>query len=210
MKLYDFTFAPSPRRVRIFMAEKDITIPTEQVDLMTGAQFSDAYRAVNPRCAVPCLVLDDGTAISEVPAIWQYLEAVHPDPPLLGTDAASRATITMWDRRVELDGYHAAAEAFRNKAEPFATHAVVGPHDYPQIAGLVGRGEARTRDFYADLDARLAASPFVAGDAFTGADITAIVTVDFSVADAGIAIPDELEALRAWRAKVSARPSMAA
>jgi glutathione S-transferase len=210
MKLYDFAAAPSPRRVRIFLAEKGIALPSVQVDLATGEQFSAAYRAINPCCAVPALSLDDGSAIAEVQAIWLYLEGLHPDPPLLGTTPESRARILMWDRRMEMDGYQGAAEAFRNAAPTFAGHALVGAHGHDQIPALVERGRKRTLDFYDDLDARLEASRFIAGDAFTVADITAVVTVDFAVADVGLPVPARLTALRRWHEMISSRPSMTA
>jgi len=210
MKLYDYASAPSPRRVRIFMAEKGITVPTVQIDLASGEQFSAAYRAVNPRCVVPALVLDDGTVLGEVLAIWHYLEGLHPNPPLMGTSPKGKALIAMWERRMELDGYVPAAEAFRNSASAFAGHAVAGPRKYPQIPELADRGKARTLDYIRDLDARLSSSAFVSGDAFSAADITALVTVEFAAADVGLAIPEELGALRRWHATVSARPSMQA
>jgi glutathione S-transferase len=210
MKLYDCAFAPSPRRVRVFMAEKGIVVPKEQVAIDKGRQFSPDYRAVNPRCAVPVLVLDDGFAISEVVAIWTYLEGIRPEPPLMGTTPEQKAVIAMWERRMELDGYFAAAEALRNAVPAFAGHAVVGPHDYPQIPALAERGRARTLDFYRDLDARLADWPFVAGMSFSVADITAVVTVDFAAKDVGVPVPDQCKALRRWHDTVSSRPSMKA
>lgn len=210
MKLYDYASAPNPRRVRIFMAEKGIAVPTIQVNLAAGEQFSDAYRAINPRCVVPALVLDDGTVIGEVLAIWHYIESLRPDPPLMGTSATSGALVAMWERRVELDGYLPAADAFRNADSAFAGHAVAGPHKYAQIAALADRGKSRTLDFFGDLDARLATSAFVAGEAFSVADITALVTVDFAAADVGLPVPLHLGALRRWHGVVSARPSMRA
>ena len=210
MKLYDFIGAPSPRRVRIFLAEKGVTIPTVPVNLATGEQFSDAYRAINSRCAVPTLVLDDGTAIGEAMAICRYVEEIHPNPPLMGATAVEKAVITMWERRMEAEGYLAAVEAFRNAVPGLKGRALIGPHDYEQIPELAERGRARMADFYADLNDRLAHSPFVAGDGFSVADITAIVSIDFAVNRAKLPIPDHLTALLRWRDAVSARPSMSA
>jgi glutathione S-transferase len=105
MKFYDCTTAPSPRRVRIFLAEKGITLPTVQVDLRNGEQFTDAFRAINPECTVPALALDDGTVIADAVAICQYLEELHPDPPLIGTTAQERAVVTALNRRIERDGF---------------------------------------------------------------------------------------------------------
>lgn len=210
MKLYDAATAPNPRRVRIFLAEKGIQVPVVPVDLAGKEQFSPAYRAINPCCMVPTLVLDDGTAIGEVLAIWRYLEEVHPEPPLMGRTAKDKALVTMWERRMELDGYLAAAEAVRNSLLRLAGRALVGPRDYPQIPALGERGKARVLDFYDDLDSRLADNPFVAGDAFSVADITAIVTIDFVASRLDLPVPSGHGALRRWYDTVAARPSMKA
>jgi glutathione S-transferase len=202
--------APTPRRVRMFMAEKGIAIPTVNVDLGKGEQFSTWYRAINPGCTVPALVLDDGTAISEVPAIWHLLDALYPDPPLMGVTGEERALILMWERRMEFDGYFAAAEAFRNSLPAFAGRALVGPHGYEQIAALADRGRARTLNFYAALNDRLTNASFVAGDAFTVADITALVSVDFAKDEVGVPVPAAHDALSRWHAAIAERPSFSA
>ena len=118
MKLYEFAPAPNPRRVRIFAAEKGIDLDTVQVDIRSGEQFGDAFRALNPYCTVPVLVLDDETCISESGAICRYLEALQPDPPLMGTDPKDQAVVEMWHRRVEYHGLTAIADALRNTAVP--------------------------------------------------------------------------------------------
>jgi glutathione S-transferase len=132
MKFYDCAIAPSPRRVRIFLAEKGITVPTIQVDLRKGEQFGEAFRAVNPDCTVPVLELDDGTRIFDSLAICVYLEQARPEPPLMGTSAIERATVAEWQRRAERDGFLAVAEAFRNSTPAFKTRALPGPDDYPR------------------------------------------------------------------------------
>src|SRR5947207_1939254 len=99
MKFYDCTTAPSPRRVRIFLAEKGVSLPTVQVDLRNGEQFSEAFRAINPDCTVPVLTLDDGTVIADAVAICGYIEELHPDPPLIGSTAEERAAVTRRSRR---------------------------------------------------------------------------------------------------------------
>jgi glutathione S-transferase len=206
MKFYDCKPAPSPRRVRIFMAEKGIEIPTVQVDLRGKEQFTPAFRAINPQCVVPFLVLDDGTGIGEAPAIWRYLEELHPAPALMGIDAKDKALVAMWERRAELEGFAAVGEAFRNSTPAFKGHALSGPQGYEQNPALVERGKARTLDFYAALDQWLADRPFVAGERFTIADITALVAVDF----AGwikLAVPEACGNVKRWHAAVSARPS---
>jgi len=210
MKLYQSNTSPNSRRVRIYLAEKGISMPIVPVDLAAREQFSDAYAAINPRRVVPTLVLDDGTAIGEVSAILRYLEEVHPEPPLLGTTAKNKAQIAMWERRAELEGFAAAMEAVRNSVPALRNRAIAGPHDYQQIPALVERSQKRVRNFYADLNARLADVSFVAGNEFSVADITAIVTVDFATKAASLPIADEHTGLKRWYAAVSARPSMGA
>jgi glutathione S-transferase len=210
MRLYQSDSSPNSRRVRIFLAEKGISMPLVPVDLAAREQFSDAYAAVNPRRMVPTLVLDDGTAIGEVPAIMRYIEEIHPEPPLLGVTAKSKALIAMWERRAELEGFASVMEAVRNAAPRLQNRAIAGPHDYEQIPALVDRSQKRVVNVYADFDARLAEVPYIAGDTFSVADITAIVTVDFATKAAGLPIPQQHAALKRWYDLVSARPSMAA
>jgi glutathione S-transferase len=210
MKLYQSNTSPNSRRVRIFLAEKGISMPLVPVDLAAKEQFSDAYAAINPRRVVPTLVLEDGTAIGEVPAILRYLEEIHPEPRLLGATPKTKAQVAMWERRVEMEGFASVMEAVRNAVPALKNRAIAGPHDYEQIPALAERSRAQVRNFYADFDTRLAEVPFVAGDQFSVADITAIVTVDFATRAAGLPIADEHVALKRWYDSVSARPSMAA
>ena len=210
MKLYQSNASPNSRRVRIFLAEKSISMPLVPVDLGAKEQFSDAYAAINPRRVVPTLVLDDGTAIGEVPAILHYLEEVHPEPRLLGVTPKTKAEVAMWERRAEMEGFASAMEAVRNAVPGLKSRAIAGPHDYEQIPALVERSRLRVRNFYADFDARLADVPFVAGDQFSVADITAIVTVDFAAKAAGLPSTDGHTALKRWYDLVSARASMSA
>src|ERR1700680_1395244 len=210
MKLYQSNASPNSRRVRIYLAEKGISMPIVPVDLAAKEQFSDAYAAINPRRVVPTLVLDDGTAIGEVPAIVRYLEEIHPEPPLLGSTPKAKALVTMWERRVESEGFAAVMEAVRNAVPGLKNRAIAGPHDYEQIPALAERSRKRVGNFYADFNARLADVRFVAGDDFSVADITAVVTVDFATKAAGLPIADEHAALKRWYDRVSARASMAA
>ena len=206
MKFYDYAAAPSPRRARIFMAEKGVDIDTEQVDLAVKAQFEDAYRAVNPRCTVPALVLDDGTVLSDNVAIARYLEEVFPEPPLLGTDPVEKALVAEWMSRAEAEGLLAVAEALRNRSEFFKDSSITGPQRYAQVPELVERGRARAEAFFVELDARLADHAYLAGDRFSAADIAAFVFVDF----AGwikLTPPDGLAHLKRWYEAVAARPS---
>lgn len=209
MKFYDCNTAPSPRRVRIFIAEKGIDIETVQVDLGSGEQFSDEFRTLNPDCAVPVLQLDDGSCLSEVTAICQYLEECYPEPPLLGTTAGERARVTMWNAKIEQQGLLSMADAFRNSAKGLKGRAVTGIKGYEQIPELAERGRQRVPQFFERLDAQLAENPFVAGAKFSMADITALVLVDFA-AWVRIAVPDEARNLARWYSEVSARPGSVA
>jgi glutathione S-transferase len=210
MKLYQSNASPNSRRVRIFLAEKAISMPLVPVDLGAKEQFSDAYARINPRRVVPTLVLEDSTVIGEVPAIQRYLEEIYPEPPLLGSTPKTRAQVAMWDRRVEMEGFASVMEAVRNAVPGLKSRAIAGPHDYEQIPALVERSRKRVANFYADFNARLADVPFVAGDDFSVADITAIVTVDFTTRAAGLPIPDVHAAMRRWYNSVSVRASMGA
>jgi glutathione S-transferase len=209
MKFYDCKTAPSPRRVRIFLAEKGIDIETVQIDLGKGEQFSDEFRALNPDCTVPVLQLDDGSGISEVTAICQYVEELHPEPALFGSSPEDRARVSMWNAKVEQLGLWAMMDAFRNSAKGLVDRALPGPESYVQIPELAERGRRRLLQFFERLDHQLADNTFVAGDDYSIADISAMVLVDF----AGwikIAIPDDMEHVARWYSEVSKRPSAAA
>ncbi len=210
LKLYESSASPNSRRARIFLAEKGISVMRVPVDLAAKEQFSEAYARINPRRVVPTLVLEDGTAIGEVPAIQRYLEAAYPATPLLGTSPKDEALVTMWDRRMELEGFAAVMETVRNNAAGLAGRAIAGTHDYAQIPALVTRGRQRIADFYDDLETRLAEAPFVAGNRFSVADITAIVTIDFATRALEMPIPASHAASARWYALVAARPSLAA
>jgi glutathione S-transferase len=208
LKLYQSASSPNSRRVRIFLAEKGLVLTLVPVDLGKGEQRSGAYRLINPRQMVPALVLEDGTAIGEVPAIWRYLEETYPTKPLLGATPKEKALVSMWERRAELEGFVAVMEGVRNNIPGLKGRAIAGPHDYEQIPALVERSKLRVANFLSDLDARLADSPFVAGDRFSVADITALVTVDFAAKALAISTPEEHRALTRWYVAVSARPSI--
>jgi glutathione S-transferase len=210
LKLYQSAGSPNSRRVRIFLAEKGLEIPLMPVDLGKGEQHTDAYRAINPRRVVPTLVLEDGTAIGEVPAILRYIEEIHPQIPLHGETARERALTTMWERRAEQEGFASVMEAIRNTAVGLKGRAIAGPHDYDQIPALAERSKQRVKNFFADLDARLQEVPFVAGERYSIADITAMVTVDFAAKAINFAVPEEHAALKRWYDQVSKRASATA
>jgi glutathione S-transferase len=203
MKLYDGGRAPNPRRVRIFLAEKGITVPTEQVDLGTLQQRSDAYTAINPMQRVPALVLDDGTVIAESIAICRYFEALQPDPPLFGRGALASALIEMWNRRVEFHLFLPVATVFQH------LHPAMKIMIDPQVAEWGEANKPRVFDFLRFLDGELQNRSFVAGPDYSVADITALVAVDF-MRVSKLAVPDDLVHVRRWHEAVSARPSAAA
>ncbi len=209
MKFYDCKTAPSPRRVRIFIAEKGIDIETIQIDLGSGEQFSDAFRKLNPDCVVPVLQLDDDSCLSEATAICQYLEARYPETPLLGTTAEERARVTMWNAKIEQQGLLSMADAFRNSAKGLKGRAVTGSEGYEQIPELAERGRRRVQQFLKRLDTQLASNQYIAGSNFSMADISALVVVDFA-AWIKIGVPEDATNLARWYADVSARPGAVA
>ena len=206
MKFYDCSTAPSPRLVRLFIAEKGLDIPTVQVDLRGGEHLSDEFRAINPYCTVPVVETDDGERFTSTQGCWRYLEEQFPDPPLLGTTPAEKARIADLVWRIEIDGFLAAGEALRNSAPGLKNRALTGPVNYAQIAELGERGKARAQHFLDNFETLLAGNEFVAGARFSAADIMALAAVDFAgwiklslLVDAGNA--------QRWYKAVSARPS---
>jgi glutathione S-transferase len=206
VKLYDMRVAPNPRRVRVFLAEKGIEIPRVEINIRAGDNLKPEFLAINPRGVLPTLQLEDGTVIDEAPAICRYFEALHPDPPLLGRSALEKALVECWSRRVEFDAGQPVMDAFRNSFPPYAERAVPGRAGTAAIPELVERGKARLMDFYPAMDRRLAESEYVAGPAFSMADITLLCIADFARA-VKLPTPDGLEHFARWHAQVSARPS---
>ena len=207
MKLYDFPLSPSPRRVRVFAAEKGIALETVTINIREMEQFADSFRKISPNCTVPVLELDDGTLLTDSFAIWRYLEEIQPEPPLMGRAPLEKAMVEQWLRRIELDGYQACVEAIRNGAERFKDRAVPSTVPFAQIPELATRGLKRIGLFFEVLDERLRENDYVAGSDFTVADIHALITVDFAINGLQLSPPHNLTALKAWHEKVSARPS---
>lgn len=204
MKLYVWGRAPNPRRVKIFLAEKGIEMPFE--DVGDGAVLGAAYRAKWPQATVPMLELDDGACIGEAMAICRYIEEQQPEPPLMGTDAVSRAHVDMWERRAYEEGLNAAAEIFRNGNPAFVDRGLPGGV-IPQVEGLIERGKTRVNLFFDKFDKQLADNEFVAGERFSIADITAVCAIDFMKV-AKITIPDAHPNLQRWHAAVWTRDSV--
>ena len=206
--LYDCATAPSPRRARILLAEKGVAHETVQVDLRTNEQLGEAYRRINPHCTVPALRTDDGLLLTDNAAIAAWVEARHPQPPLMGVTPAEKAEVASWNWRVEFEGLMAIAEALRNGSPAMANRALPGPVDYAQIPALAERGRARVQRFFEVLNEHLAAREFVATDRFSVADISAVVAVDFARV-VKVKPGDEHPHLQRWRAALALRPSMA-
>ena len=199
MKIYDDKLAPNPRRVRVFLAEKGIDVPYEQVSIMKGQHKTPEFRKKSPLSQLPALELDDGTVITETVAICRYFEELHPEPPLMGTTPLEKAQIEMWQRRMELSVMMPVAMSFR--------------HTFPGFAALENQikewgelNKERALGAFKWLDKQLAGKQFVAGDKYTIADITGLCTVDFAKF-AGIEIPEDCQNLKAWYERVAARPS---
>jgi len=200
MKIIETRQAPNPRRVRIFLAEKGIQVPYEEVDLMKGALKTPEMTKLNPMQRVPILVLDGGTAISETMAICRYFEETKPEPALFGHAAVGRAKVEMWNRRVELGLLAYVSQAFRH------THPAMAHLEVPQVKEWGEANKQKTLEALAMLDRELAGSKFIAGDDYSVTDITALVAVDFMRLPR-IAMPEELTNLKRWHGEVSARPS---
>jgi glutathione S-transferase len=200
MKIYDFALAPNPRRVRIFVAEKGLNLPMEQVDIFTGKNRSPEMLAKNPAGGLPVLELDDGTCLAESVAICRYLEGLHPEPNLMGKNSREQAEIEMWNRRVELGLFAAAGRAFQHTNELFKARLKQMP-EYGETQ------RETTRQQLQWLDAQIGNKPFIAGDRFTIADITAEVAVDFAAQAAGVPMDPALKNLARWHQSVSSRPS---
>ena len=203
MQLYDGGRAPNPRRVRIFLAEKGISVPTEQVDLGSLKHKAAEFAAINPLQCVPALVLDEGRVLSESIAICRYFEALHPEPALFGRGPLEEAWVEMWQRRLELHLLFPVAHVFRN------LHPAMKEMEVPQVPAWAEANKPRIADFLCLLDRELGDRPFIASDRFTVADITGLVALDF-MKPAKLSVDEGLVNVRRWHAALSARPSAAA
>ncbi len=207
MKLYDFELAPNAQRVRIFLAEKGLEVPMAQLNVREGEQFTEPFTSMNPFHCVPFLELDDGNVIAESMSICRYLEELYPEPALFGRTAEERAVIDMWLRRFELDGFIPMLHAVRNHVPMFAGRVVPGTRtDLPQLPAMVTRGKEMMEIFLGRVEPHMTKNEFVAGPAFTVADITGYFTVRMTGA-LEMEIATSYPAVTAWLAKVSARPA---
>src|SRR5208337_1069896 len=200
MKIYEFTQAPNPRRVRVFLAEKGINnVPFVQVNLATADNTKPEFLKMNPMGRVPVLELDDGTYIAESVAICRYFEEIKPEPRLMGVDAKDKAVVEMWNRRMEFEILSNTAGAFRNTSDFFKGRI-------PQVKeyGEICRNAAVKRLEW--LDTVLADREFIAGPRYTIAEITALIGIDFG-RTTGIKIQENQKNLARWHQAVSSRPS---
>lgn len=203
MKIYDGGKAPNPRRVRIYLAEKGIDVPLEPVDMGALEHKSEKITKRNPLQRLPVLEFDDGTTLSETVAICRYFEELHPEPPLMGTDALDKAIVEMWQRRVELHFLTPVAHAFRH------IHPAMKEWEIPQIADWGEANKPKALEFIRLMDKELAGRAFIAGDRYTIADITATIATDF-MKPARIAIPEDATNFIRWYEAMKARPSYGA
>jgi len=207
MKLFHSHGSPNARRVRIFLAEKGITLALEGCWDRIGMSLNKAYLERYPFRLMPMLELDDGSQLGESIAICRYFEALYPQPSLFGRDALEQAVTEMWLQRVCIDGEIGAEEIFRNSHPAFVDRGLAGSAErVPQIAALVDRGKSRVMRLLRILNMQLCKQAFVAGPLFSMADIAALCAVDFAKV-CGIDVPQDLASVRRWYADVSARPT---
>jgi glutathione S-transferase len=200
MKIIETRSAPNPRRVRIFLAEKGITVAYEEVDLMKSELRTEAFTKLNHFQRVPVLVFDDGSSLSETVAICRYFEEIQPLPALFGTGAKGRATVEMWNRHMELGLLFHVASVFRH------LHPAMAHLEVPQVKDWGEANKSKALDILTYLDSELATRPFIAGADFSIADITALCAIDF-MRPARLKRPEGLTHLERWYGDVSARPS---
>jgi glutathione S-transferase len=199
MKIFESHSAPNPRRVRIFLAEKGIQVPYEEIDIVQAVNRGEDFRKKNSLGTVPVLELDNGTCIAESVAICRYFEELQPQPPLFGVGPEGRALVEMWNRRMEFNILQPIADAFRQRHD-FFKGRIRQSSEYAQMQRL------DAEDALGWLDRELIARRFIAGDGFSIADITALVAIDFGRVSKITIKPDQPNLAR-WHTEVAARPS---
>jgi len=203
MKLHS-NIGPNPRVVRMFAGEKGIDLPVVEVDLMAGENRQAAYKEKNPDGRVPCLDLDDGTFLSEIIPICEYLEEKHPSPPLVGASAEERAQTRMWVRRIDLNIVEPLANGFRYAEGKALFEGRL--HLIPQAADDL---KAIAQENLAWLDGLMSGHEWIVGSRFTLADVFLFAFLDFG-AQVGQTVDPKCAWLVDWQARVGARPSAAA
>ena len=200
MKIYDFPLAPNPRRVRIFLAEKNIEMVYVHIDIFKGENQTAEFIEKNPLGKLPVLEFDDGTYLTESVAICRYFEGMYPNPPLMGVDPRDIAFVEMWNRRMELEIFLPMVDVFVH-CHPFW----IGKREQIPAYGELLRRQVIARMQW--LDGELAQRPYIAGDTYGIADITAQVALLTARGALKLPIPEEQKNLTRWWAAVSARPS---
>lgn len=197
MQLYTFDSAPNPRRLGLFLSYKGIDVPTQQLDMRNGEHLGDAFKAINPLGTLPALITDEGALLTEVVGICAYLEALHPEKPLMGRDPLESALVLSWDHRIYVGLLEAFAEMLRNRSPAFANRAAPGPVDIEQIPELEHRGRNRFRATLELFDGELGDRDFLCGDAVTLADIDLLAVLDVAnwVKES---LPESCENLHRW------------
>tara|TARA_Y100000590_G_scaffold384806_1_gene456435 strand:+ start:2174 stop:2803 length:630 start_codon:yes stop_codon:yes gene_type:complete len=206
MKFYDCKTAPSPRRVRIFIAEKNIDIETIEIDLKNGEQLTPEFKKLNPNCTVPVLALADGNNLTSTAGIRSYLEAKFPDIPLMGRTVEEKGRIADVQWRIEMEGLMAMSEALRNSTPRMAGRALTGPVNYEQIPALAERGKLRVQRFLDGVESMIGSQKYIAGDEFSVADIDLLVVVDFANW-IKLGLSESAKNSKRWYEAVSQRPS---
>ncbi len=200
MKIIETKSAPNPRRVRIFLAEKGITVPFEEVEFKKETFRAESFTKLNPMQRIPVLVLDDGRALSETVAICRYFEELHPEPALFGKGAFGKAEVEMWQRRMELNLLNPIAQAFRH------LHPSMAGLEVPQVKEWGEANKGRATEMLELMDRHLANNRFLCGDTYSIADITGLVAMDFA-RPARVARPEHLTNVARWHTELAARPS---
>ena len=205
---YDCTTAPSPRQVRMFIAEKGLTdsIKNIEVNLRDAEQLSPEFKDINPYCTVPVLETEDGERFFSTAGCCRYLEDAYPTPPLMGVSTEEKALVADMQWRMEIDGFLAVGESLRNSAPGLKDRALTGPDNYAQISALADRGRERVKRFFITVDEILEERIYIAGKNFSVADITAFCAISFAER-LKFEIPEESINLRRWLESVSSRPS---
>ena len=199
MIFYDGGGAPNPRRVRVFLSEKNIEIQVKSIDIMKGDHKKNDYKKISPLSQVPALELDDGSYITESIAICRYLEALNPEPNLFGSDPSEIANIEMWQRRLELLLMIPIASVFRHGHPAMA-------HLEDQVPEWSEANKPKVVKFLRWLDIQIAGKEFICSDRYTVADITAFICFEFAKWPK-ISIPDDCENLNNYYKRLLDRPS---
>ncbi|WP_286266652.1 glutathione S-transferase family protein [Thalassotalea atypica] len=201
MHLYTYERAPNPQRLKHFLAHKNITLATTSFDLAKGEHFNEQFKAVNPDCTVPTLVVNDDVVLTDTIAICVFLERKYPENPLLGITDIEQAQVIGWCHKLFLEGFMSVAEVLRNKSEAFKGRALPGRVAIAQVPALIERGNHRLSAFWPQMDEHLQNKDYIVGDTLTLADIDLFVVCSF----AGwikASIPEDCNALRQWYQRI--------